>query len=228
MSILGAAHACGTKAHAVVRASLCLSLVCAMSACASAPRRSDRNPSDAPAQVAAPDAFFAAIRAHCGKAYAGIVRADTPPPANSPFADRPLVMHVRECGDDEIRIPFHVGEDRSRTWVLTRTASGLRLKHDHRHHDGSPDAVTQYGGDAASTGTAVRQEFPVDSESVENFLANGLKASIRNTWAIEIERDRRFVYELSRPDGRLFRVEFDLDRPVPAPPAPWGGGSSAD
>ena len=24
----------------------------------------------------------------------------------------------------------HVGVDRSRTWVLTRTASGLRLKHD--------------------------------------------------------------------------------------------------
>ena len=48
-------------------------------------------------------------------------------------------MHVRECSEDAIRIPFHVGEDRSRTWVVTRTANGLRLKHDHRHEDGSEE-----------------------------------------------------------------------------------------
>jgi hypothetical protein len=30
-----------------------------------------------------------------------------------------------------------------------------------------------------------------------------------------------FAYELRRPN-RHFRVEFDLTRPVPAPPPPWG------
>jgi hypothetical protein len=35
-------------------------------------------------------------------------------------------------------------------------------------------------------------------------------------------RNHRFVYELSRPDGRLFRVEFDLTVPIAPPPAPWG------
>jgi hypothetical protein len=27
-------------------------------------------------------------------------------------------MHVRDCGPDSIRIPFHVGADRSRTWLI--------------------------------------------------------------------------------------------------------------
>jgi hypothetical protein len=57
-------------------------------------------------------------------------------------------MHVRTCSENALRIPFHVGDDHSRTWVITRTENGLRLKHDHRHEDGSEDAVTQYGGDS--------------------------------------------------------------------------------
>jgi len=115
-----------------------------------------------------------------------------------------------------------VGEDHSRTWVLTRTGSGLRLKHDHRHQDGSEDAVTMYGGDTASAGTAQRQEFPVDADSIRTFEREGLSASVSNTWAMEINPDQRFVYELSRPGGRLFQVEFDLTQPVDLPPAPWG------
>lgn len=176
-----------------------------------------------PATAAPADDFLDALRGHCGKAYAGRIIANLPPPATpDPFEGQALVMHVRECDDAVLRIPFHVGADRSRTWVITRTADGLRLKHDHRHEDGSPDAVTLYGGDTADGGTARRQAFPVDAESIANFKANGLDASLQNTWAIEIEPDRRFVYELSRPSGRLFRVEFDLTRPVETPPAPWG------
>ena len=133
-----------------------------------------------------------------------------------------LVMHVRECSPGEIKVPFHVGDDHSRTWVITRTDTGLRLKHDHRHADGSPDAVTMYGGDTDGDGTAVRQSFPVDAEWVAMFGREGLKASIQTAWAMEIEPGQRFLYELSRPGGRLFQVEFDLSQPVEPPPAPWG------
>jgi len=49
-----------------------------------------------------------------------------------------------------------------------------------------------------------------------------MTASNNNTWAMEIEPGEAFVYELSRPGGRLFRVRFDLTRTVAAPPAPWG------
>ena len=167
------------------------------------------------------DAFLSAIAGHCGKAFAGRIVTNDPKPANDPFEGQALVMHVRECRDGEVRIPFHVGENRSRTWVLTRTPSGLRLKHDHRHEDGSPDAVTMYGGDTAAPGTADRQAFPVDAESRAMFERQKLAASVTNTWAMEIDAGRRFRYELSRP-GRIFQVDFDLTSPVTPPPAPWG------
>ena len=179
----------------------------------------------APTPKAPADAFMAALARHCGQAFAGRIVANEPASAQpDAFEGKPLVMHVRGCDApaSRIEVPFHVGDDHSRTWVLSRTDSGLRLKHDHRHADGSPDAVTLYGGDTASAGTVVRQEFPVDAESVAMFKREGLEASVTNTWAMEIVPGQRFVYELSRPNGRLFVVEFDLSRPVALPPAPWG------
>jgi len=167
------------------------------------------------------DAFMGAVADLCGLAFAGRITANDPAAPGDPFAGKALVMHVRECGPAQVRIPFHVGEDRSRTWVLTRTDTGLRLKHDHRHADGSADVLTMYGGDTADPGSAARQQFPADAESRALFRREGLQASIDNTWAMEIQPGVRFVYELARP-GRLFRVEFDLSQAVPAPPAPWG------
>ncbi len=186
----------------------------------------------ASASVAAPDpqtAFMTRLSALCGKAFAGRVVASEPSGADADMAAKPLIMHVRKCSPDRIEVPFHVGDDRSRTWVITRMQSGLRLKHDHRHSDGSSDAVTMYGGDTADAGSAGRQTFPVDAHSIASFRANGLDRSVTNVWAIEITDPHaatpRFTYELRRPSGpavRLFRVEFDLSREVPLPPAPWG------
>lgn len=179
--------------------------------------------------VAAPaDQFLAALASHCGQAFAGRVVANQPASATpDAFEGKALVMHVRGCEapTQELRVPFHVGDDHSRTWVLTRTADGLRLKHDHRHEDGTPDATSMYGGDTQAAGSAARQSFPVDAESVAMFQREGLQGSVRNTWAMELEAGKRFVYELSRPDGRLFQVEFDLTAPVALPPAPWGSES---
>jgi hypothetical protein len=172
-------------------------------------------------EVAPVDAYMARIAQHCGQAFAGRIVANEPVPENDPFTGKSLVMHVRECGEREIKIPFHVGDDHSRTWVLTRTETGLRLKHDHRHQDGSEDTVTMYGGDTAEPGTEARQDFPVDGDSIALFEREGMGVSTTNTWAMEIAPGERFVYELSRP-GRLFRVEFDLTVPVDAPPTPWG------
>ncbi|HEY4582439.1 MAG TPA: hypothetical protein VIG88_06180 [Lysobacter sp.] len=178
----------------------------------------------APPARTPPDAFFQRLSSLCGRAFEGRVVVDTPTATGpDPFSQGPLLMHVRECTADTLRIPFHVGADRSRTWVVTRTAQGLRLKHDHRHADGRPDALTMYGGDTRAAGTATRQAFPADAESRAMFVAQDRAVSVDNTWALELAPGRAFVYELSRP-GRLFRVEFDLDRPVAPPPAPWGAG----
>lgn len=160
------------------------------------------------------DRFFDRLSALCGKAFEGRI-ASPPVEADAAFAGRRLTMHVRDCAGGEIRIPFHVGEDRSRTWVVTRTGAGLRLKHDHRHSDGSEDRLSRYGGDSAGEGTARRQEFPADSFSKALFDREGIPASRANVWAMESD-GRAFAYELRRP-GRFFRVEFDLTRPV-APP----------
>ncbi len=177
----------------------------------------------APASADAPiDLFLRRLAQHCGQAFEGRIIANEPAQPDDPFNGKTLVMHVRECGERELKVPFHVGDDHSRTWVLTRTNDGLRLKHDHRHQDGSEDAVTMYGGDTASSGSASRQEFPVDQESIATFQREGLTASVTNTWAMEIEPGQRFLYELSRPGGRLFQVEFDLTKPVDLPPTPWG------
>lgn len=176
---------------------------------------------EAPASPA--DAFFSALQALCGQAFEGrVVSTDA---VDDDLRGVRLVMHVRECSDDALRIPFHAGDDRSRTWVVTRADAGLRLKHDHRHEDGAPDTVTEYGGDTADAGSPTRQEFPADAESIALFEREGLAASVANVWALEILPGERFAYELSRPN-RFFRVEFDLAAPVASPPAPWGAEAS--
>lgn len=167
------------------------------------------------------DTFMSSIQSLCNQAFEGRIVANEPAAPNDPFAGKKLVMHVLACKPAEVRIPFHVGDDHSRTWVITRAGGALRLKHDHRHEDGTEDALTQYGGDTTAPGTAVRQEFPADAHSRALFQKQGIVASTANVWAIELEGGRRLVYELARP-GRLFRVEFDLTRRVETPPMPWG------
>ena len=162
--------------------------------------------------------FFDHIAAHCGKAFEGIVTAGNS--ADSAFSGKTLVMHVRECSDKELKVPFHVGDDHSRTWVITKTDSGLRLKHDHRHQDGSEDKVTMYGGDTIDNGTAQLQSFPVDQFSIDNFTQNGLSQSVTNVWHVGIS-DTSYLYRLTR-ENRDFKVEFDLTKPVALPPTPWG------
>ena len=164
--------------------------------------------------------FFTDLSSLCGKSFAGRI-ASPPTAADKDFAGRAMVMQVRDCGADTIRVPFHVADDHSRTWVITRTARGLGLKHDHRHKDGSEDKVTQYGGDSSTPAAATRQEFPADAFTKALLIREGNIAGANNIWAVEVDPGRIFAYELRRP-GRFFRVEFDLTKPVAGPPAPWG------
>lgn len=177
-----------------------------------------------PPEAGPADAFFARLLGLCGKAFEGRI-VSPPVEADASFTGKRLVMHVRDCSAGTVRVPFHVGEDRSRTWVVSRTGAGIRLKHDHRHRDGNPDALTQYGGDSDSLILTVdgllRHEFPADQFSKDLFTRRNLSVSSTNIWAMEYTSRGQFVYELRRP-GRFFRVEFDLARPVPAPPPPGG------
>lgn len=161
------------------------------------------------------DQFWKNLQPLCGKAFEG--RVIEAPPNDTTFAGKRLVMHVRTCEPTVIRIPLHVGDDRSRTWVLSHAKNGLRLKHDHRHQDGSPDKVTQYGGDGRQDVGPERVEFPADAATVAL-----IPEAKTNVWTIELVPGRTFVYALRREGtDRRYRLEFDLRREVPAPPAPW-------
>lgn len=170
----------------------------------------------ATAPVRAPESFWDALTPLCGKAFEGRLTEGTEP-SDAAIGKERLVMHVRSCSDTEIRIPFHVGENRSRTWVLTRTSGGLRLKHDHRHEDGTPDRITQYGGDTRGDSAGLTLDFYADPHTAEL-----IPAARTNIWTLAIVPGRTFTYGLRREEsGRRFRVEFDLTKPVSAPPLPW-------
>ncbi len=62
------------------------------------------------------EAFWASLQAHCGNAYAGRVSDATEYYRGSVAGD--AVMHFMECSDDRIHIPFHLGENRSRNWIV--------------------------------------------------------------------------------------------------------------
>jgi len=160
--------------------------------------------------------FWTELRKLCGKAYAGTVAAA--PADDVTFKDKELVMHVRACEKNQMRIPFFVGTDKSRTWVLTRKKERIMLKHDHRHEDGTPDKVTMYGGWTTNGGLPTRQMFPADQETVDV-----LPAAAPNVWWIELVPGEYFTYNLRRMGSeRFFSIKFDLKKEVKTPEAPWG------
>ena len=164
------------------------------------------------------DDFFSSISKHCGKSYEGQVTVDNA--AGSSFANKKLIMHVRKCTDSQLQVPFHVGDDASRTWIITKTGSGLSLKHDHRQKDGSNDKSTMYGGHTNDAGWAQMQSFPADQYSKELFVEQGIPQSVGNTWQMFIYPEK-FTYRLIR-QGREFRVDFDITKPIKYTNHPMG------
>jgi hypothetical protein len=128
-----------------------------------------------------------------------------------------LTLGPTLCEIDKIYIGLAVGDDRSRTWILTRSDAGLELRHRHREPDGSLSAVTHYGGFAdVSVGTALSQSFPADAATKANFTANGISQSNTNVWTLTLNPESQtLTYALARPatdtdPARDFRAEFDL------------------
>jgi hypothetical protein len=82
------------------------------------------------------------------------------------------------------------------------------LKHRHAHGE-TEDALSNYGGDTQTPGSAARQDFPADAESKSMFLAQNRAVSVDNVWALELTPGTDFAYSLRRPN-RFVRVAFDL------------------
>jgi hypothetical protein len=166
----------------------------------------------------AQDAFLAAFASHCGNAYAGGLTL-APPGDTMLEGDELLVVHFRECREDELRLPFHIRNmdgtwNRSRTWILTRHDGQIELRHDHRKPDGTDDDVTMYGGFTIDEGTPGRQIFQSVPRTQETGIFRG--------WRLEIEPGVRYTYGTVRGDEWSWRIDFDLSSPIENPPAPWG------
>jgi hypothetical protein len=145
-------------------------------------------------------AFFEQIQALCGARFEG--RSTFPEDPGEAFRDKKLVAVVETCGEKVIRIPFRVGEDTSRTWILTRVEDGLELKHDHRHADGTPDEVTMYGGTSTSAGTGLSQSFPADKHTAEL-----IPDAQTNEWFLSLSEDgSELTYYLERHGEPRFRA----------------------
>lgn len=160
------------------------------------------------------DEFWEQLLTHCGKSYEGTL---TFPLEDADFGGKKLVMHVWACSENQIKIPFFVGDDKSRTWIFTKKDGKIELKHDHRHQDGTPEDITMYGGLATNTGQSTIQVFPADQET-----ATMLPPASTNVWWVTLDHST-FTYNLRRVGSdRLFTVTFDLSKTVETPDAPWG------
>lgn len=168
------------------------------------------------AQETPAESFWNQLQEHCGKAYEGTITEGI---GNDDFDGKKLLMHVRSCDENEIKIPFFVGKNKSRTWILRLNDGKIQLKHDHRQADGSEDQITQYGGISSNTGLSNIQVFPADEETAEL-----IPAAATNVWWITLD-DEIFSYNLKRIGATSnFKVVFDLTTPVATPDAPWGWG----
>ncbi len=148
------------------------------------------------------DAYFATLSKLCGATFEG-ASVFPKDPADT-FAGKKLVANVVSCTADEIRIPFLVGEDRSRTWIIRKEQGALTLKHDHRHADGTPDAVTMYGGLADASGSATSQSFRADA-----YTAGLIPGAVTNVWTISLSSDgRALTYYLERDAKPRFKAEL--------------------
>jgi hypothetical protein len=175
-------------------------LALAMAASSHAQHKIDR----ASGEAETTKAFFENLRKLCGRRLAGETQFPADP--NHPLAGKKLVLSFDSCSDREIRISFLVGEDKSRTWILTVLEKGLLFKHDHRHADGTPDKITMYGGWAAQDGTSQRQRFPADPDT-----AKLIPEATTNVWTLEILPEKQqLIYYLERNSQPRYRAVFNL------------------
>jgi len=148
------------------------------------------------------DEFFAGLRALCGARFEGAMTF--PEEGRDDFSGKLLVAEFSGCAEHEMRIPFAVGDDHSRTWVFSNRSGGLRLQHDHRHADGTPDAVTLYGGMATPDGSALSQSFAADA-----YTAALIPDAATNLWTITLDAaGDELTYHLERHQQPRFTARL--------------------
>lgn len=137
-------------------------------------------------------AFFHNLTSMCGQQFEGLMTF--PIEGQDSFAGKKLVAKFDSCSDTQVKVPFSVGEDHSRTWIISKLENTLELKHDHRHKDGTPDEINLYGGNTQGHGSEHSQSFFADQHT-----KTVIPAASTNVWTMSFNTDRtELTYHLER------------------------------
>ena len=148
------------------------------------------------------EAFWNALLQQCTHVFTGM--STYPDNPEDSFYGKELVANFINCTDTKIHVPFHVGDNKSRTWIFSKLDNGkIQLKHQHLHDDGSVDEVSNYGG--ISTGGDIKindlsktmhVHFPAD-----DFTKKLLPEASTNVWTIEL-----ITYSYSNQDVLTYNL----------------------
>lgn len=165
-------------------------------------------------QLSLEQTFWLALEKQCGSTYRG--QSSYPSDPEDSFYGKTLIADFAECSKHEIRVPFTVGNNKSRTWIFSKLDNGkLQLKHQHLHDDGSVDEVSNYGGvsdggDIQINGdqTNLHVHFPADT-----FTKQLIPEASTNIWTIELIVDEAnnknsMSYNLYRHSKKRFIAEL--------------------
>ncbi len=161
-------------------------------------------------EISLEDSFWNSLAMQCDSIFKGL--SSYPSDAEDSFFGKELVANFNNCTDTQIQIPFHVGDNTSRTWIFSRLENGkIQLKHQHLHDDGSVDEVSNYGGTSDGGEVITKQgitnihvHFPAD-----DFTKQLLPEASTNVWTIELISDKNtaqdvMTYNLYRHSKKRF------------------------
>jgi hypothetical protein len=182
-----------------------------LAACSGTPRQSETSEKISETEPVISEnerAFLANLASLCGKSFRG--REVYMQPGRESWAEKDLVMHVTVCEETQVHIPFHIDDDRSRTWMFMVEDGKLRFRHDHRHEDGTPEDQTLYGGYSNGMGDQYSQQFPADDYTIQL-----LTDTLNRQWNVVLnETMTNFSYQLLYHGEIVFRADFDLTQPL--------------
>jgi len=188
-----------------------ITLAFLLSYCGTGPRQDQQTETVDEADMLLPDneqAFLNNLASLCGQSFRG--KETYMQEGRESWADKDLVMHVTVCEPNQVQIPFHIDDDKSRTWMFLAEDGRLRFRHDHRHEDGTPEDQTLYGGYSDGTGDAFRQHFPADDYTIELLVD-----TLNREWHVVLNEEMsNFSYRLLYHGEIVFQADFDLTRPL--------------
>ena len=156
-----------------------------------------------------PKDLFSKLRTYCGKTYPGKLLHSYAGPDF--YKGKPMLIKLEYCNDNEISIPFAVGEDGSKTWKLSKTEGGFALRHQEVDEKGKPKNITNYGGDAVTdANNPFTLTFPANEET-----AKMISVAKDNIWVLDLDdAAQTLTYTIKRGKDTRFSVVFDLNTPV--------------